>query len=185
MGSSYPQQGVGGDVNLPNTIAQVLIDHNVANHNILGLERNDLTGLQEPVGRFWVNGDIQIPDSAITKILYDATSFENGTSFNADGIDSDFICAIAGVYYFYALATLEALANNCILDIYVYFNGGVAANRTLKKGEASDYGIDIAHLGRMGIGDIVDIRVKHTHGVNRVLEGDEDKNYVLVYRLGD
>lgn len=183
MGSSYPQQGVGGDVNLPSTIAQVLIDHNLAIHNALGI---DLASLSNSViCDAYRNIDQVIPTGAITKILYDAELFDEGADFDADGVDSNFIVPVPGKYLVYAEGQIATLVDQNLLNIYIYVEGVNRGQSIVSAGVGASHAVNLLRILDLALGEAVDIRIMHDAGANRNLIGGVNRNYVNISKIGD
>lgn len=179
-----PQRGIGSQFQLPNYIAQLLLDHNAAVHDALGIDHATLVNKLPYYARAYRNGAQAIPQNNITKILYNAETFDIGGNFDADGVDSDFLVPLAGYYSIKSAIQFNTMGDSKDILIYIYNNGGTLTRNMHRVRGVFDECIQISAERHFALNDVIDIRCQHNDANPRNISGDQNLTWVIIRFLG-
>jgi len=176
MPHTHQNVGQGGTVNHAHLV------------NVLSAQHHALPALSELVFdlgcRAYRNAIQNIPNLAITKILFNAEDYDLGADFDADGADSNYIAPSDGKYIIYSSHTYQGLPDQCEYEIFIYKNGASIARRVLTASGAWEAGIDILTVEQLSATNIIDIRAKHAGGAGKNLTAGRDHTYVAIFKIG-
>ena len=124
-----------------------------------------------------------IPDSAFTKVEFNAEDYDNQSEFDST-VEHEFTAKIAGVYMVASTVTLDDLADAKTMLIALFVNDSVYAYGTsYALGSITDAKSTIAMPVKLAVGDIVDIRVFHNNGSARNALDGAAFSYVAIQKM--
>lgn len=180
-----PQRGIGQAYQLPNYIAQVLLDHNVAVHNALGLDHSQLINHITCLCSAYLFANQNHPTATITKVLFDRETLDVGGNFDADGADSDFTAPADGDYrVYFQFANIDLVANT-IQRIYIYKEGVEWSERRTGCGmDVTLPGINISDIVPLLAGEKMTFHAYHSQIGNSQIRNTREFTFVNISRVG-
>jgi len=180
-----PQVGISGQFQLPNYIAQVLLDHTKAVHDALGIDYEALSnlGLKCAVSA-WRNGNQNIPASTWTKILWNAEEFDVGGDFRADGANSDFTAPGDDHYLIIPGVNFNVTGANKTGQCAIYLEGVIIKCAQQKAASAAppDLLNPIA-MPYMTAGEVITIHVWHNDVAAKDVIGAQTETFLYIARI--
>lgn len=199
-----PQRGISSQYQLPNFIAQVLLDHTNALHNAMGLdfgdldltdhnkalhdalalEHGDLSNITTCNVRAYLSAQQNIVDVTTTKILYNAEDWDVGGDFDADGADSDFTAPATDFYNVYAQTEFATMGVNPSATMYIYKEGAVEIQEEAHSFKTPGIGTVSVHgTIQLDLGEVCDIRIWQDSGSGEYIVGDRLRSFVCIAKV--
>ena len=179
------QTGISGQYQLPNYIAQVLLDHNQAIHDALGIDYEALSnlGLKCAVS-VWRNGVQNIAQNTWTKILWNAEEFDIGGDFRADGANGDFTAPADGHYLTMPGVAMNLAGVNKYCRCAIYLEGVmIKMAEQMARGTVPPDLLNPIAMPYLTAGEVIEIYVHHTDAAPINLIGAQTQTWLYIARI--
>ncbi len=178
------QVGISGQYQLPNYIAQVLLDHNKTVHDVLGLDHAQLSNYVTCAVRAYRTGNQTISTGTVTKILFNDEDFDIGGDFRGDGANSNFLVPTTDYYFILGQIRMDNLVANNDVFLTLHDDGGLIVRESQQGQGGGVQALTLITVEYLTLNHLIDLRIEQDSGGDKILKEGRDKSFFIIRRIG-
>jgi len=160
-----------------------LVDPTVIDHDAL-LNFTEAAHLPFLGCRAFLDVAGQVLTTALTtKVLFNAEDYDLGGDFDADGVDSDFIAPSDGYYLIDTCITFLLMPDQVECHVRIYKNGNRIIDMVGTPAHTGTFAIPSMTIEYLLENDVIDIRARHTAGIDKDVGHGRQVTYVNIFRV--
>jgi len=126
-----------------------------------------------------------IPNETLTKVLFNAETYDPNGDFDADGVDSRYIAPVSGWYLIHGQVSWLAYGEVGLWELYIWAPGLFTRSVTRTTNVAEEFfSLSISDILYVEAGQAITLDAKQTTGTaNPGIQGTENGTFLAIHRL--